>query len=372
MFLRKFFIPIIAILVLTASCGKKVESNKKEPKSDTTKKESKKPVKLTPDSVANLNGKNATVVPSMKSDLQDQNTVHCSNVEYLWNEVKKITDQKIESNQVIKELNESKTWKNTLKLDKLILALGSPDKVYEEILKQYKEKYNIDKKDLTKKGTTFWGYSFKFINYKYAEPFIPLRFNFGKDRVNGFGFDGYPGSMDTKRHFSSQYEILYFNFKGEYIVRLIPAETTDQIVLVMTAKKGNFKELYDYSQNLIEKGDSERKKSKSNYILNDVDELKIPIIRFNTVKQYSELLGLKFSSKYGTIEEFDQIIKFNFDEKGVVMESEVSMTDSLGGKITPKLLLYNRPFYLYIKEEKASYPYFNLWVENSGILEKEN
>jgi hypothetical protein len=82
-------------------------------------------------------------------------------------------------------------------------------------------------------------------------------------------------------------------------------------------------------------------------------------------------LGLEFSSKYGTIEEFDQAIKFNFDEKGVVMEAEISICDSAGGEIKPKLLLFNRPFYLYIKEEKASNPYFNLWIENSGILEKE-
>jgi hypothetical protein len=47
------------------------------------------------------------------------------------------------------------------------------------------------------------------------------------------------------------------------------------------------------------------------------------------------------------------------------------MWDSVGAQQKPKLLHFDRPFYLYIKENKASHPYFNLWVSDTAILEKK-
>lgn len=367
---RNFLLTILTASLIITGCGNKKESPKNNPVSETENTRKPKDYELPPDSLANRNGKNINVVPTMNVPLNEENSVHCSNIEYLWNELMKVSDVRLKSEGLINVLNGSKTWNKTMNINKLILSFGNPDKVYDDVIKQFKEKYNVDNPNLQKKGTTFWGYSYKKLEYKYKEPFDKYPLTFSGTRVNAFGLTSGPNSIYAKQHFHSYFEILYFNYDGEFIVQLKPENTTDQIILVMTKKRDSFKDMFDKAQSLISMGDEEKKKSYDNYRLNAPDELKIPIIRFNTSKEYKELNGLVFSSKYGSIESFEQFINFNFDEKGVVMESTVQVTDSLGGEIKPKMILFNKPFYLYIKEEKAPYPYFNLWVANTGILEK--
>jgi hypothetical protein len=108
-----------------------------------------------------------------------------------------------------------------------------------------------------------------------------------------------------------------------------------------------------------------------NYSLNADDELLIPVINFRALKDYSELEGVKFSSKYAPITNAQQEINFNFDEKGVVMESSFAVVDSIGPPTKPKYIHFSKPFYLFIKRTDADYPYFNLWIDNNGILEEE-
>ena len=106
------------------------------------------------------------------------------------------------------------------------------------------------------------------------------------------------------------------------------------------------------------------------YQLNMEDELLIPAIKFKALRDYTELRGLEFSSKYGPIDIFSQAISFDFDRSGVVMESNVEVADSIGMPQKPKLLHFSKPFYLFIKEANAPYPYFNLWVSDVSILER--
>ncbi|MGC3946483.1 MAG: hypothetical protein QM762_18495 [Chryseolinea sp.] len=88
------------------------------------------------------------------------------------------------------------------------------------------------------------------------------------------------------------------------------------------------------------------------------------------MRDYEEVKGLAFSARYAPIDVLEQSISFSFDRKGIVFESEVQVYDSIGAPAEPKILRYDRPFYLYIKEAKAQHPYFNLWVSDPEILEK--
>lgn len=320
------------------------------------------------DSIANQNGLKVKIVPTMSTEIQEGDIVHCSNFEILWN---KITQGKRinTNNKLINELNTSKTWLNSLDTNNVIISFGHPDSVYLDIKKQFRSKYNIENNSIPKKGNTFWGYSFKQIDYSYKEPFPKISLLFQNTKVNAFGFYAGRASKVEKDHFYSFFEILYYNNDNDFIIKLNPENSEDDIVLVMSEKKPTFKLMYNKATRLIATGKEERKEQPSKYTLGEADELRIPIIRFNVTNQFSELNGIKFSEKYAPIEIMEQSINFNFDEKGVQMESEMVISDSASLSSIPKLLHYNKPFYLYIKEKQAPFPYFNLWVNSSNIME---
>ena len=310
------------------------------------------------------------IVPTMQATFGDSNTVHCSNFEYLWNSIMSHADRPITGNTFVKQLSRSTTWTNSMDTSKVVLALGKPVEVYNSIIRQYKTKYKRVPADLSPQGSSFWAYTDKQVGYKYAEPFDEQRLLFLGTEVSGFGFDSGFGSGYIKDYFRGQYKVLYYNTKREFVVQLIPENTTDEIMLIMINKRGTFIEMFDASRKMINDGAKELKRNGAIYNLSTEDELVIPAIRFEASLNYRELQGVTFSSKYGAIDEVTQRIKFGFDRLGIELESNASMADSVGPPSKPKILRFDKPFYLYIKEARANHPYFNLWVSDTEILEK--
>jgi len=349
---------LLCILLLACE-GKKLETNVQNDNSSPA------------DIVPNVDPKHIQVIPTMHSVFNENNTVHCSNIEYLWNTLISSSDKDVSGNSLAKEFNESQGWRNSMDTSRLVIAFGNPNDVYESIIHQYLIKYKIEKNDLSPRGETFWGYTDKIVNYRYAEPFDEQKLAFLGTEVSAFGFISGFSSIYAKDYFKDQFDILYYDADGEFVVKLRPANTTDEIILTMLKSRGTFFEMFIKSKELIKKGTDKVKQDAFVYNLNTEDELIIPVISFKATRNYSELQGLEFSSNHGPIDAFEQTINFNFDRKGVVLEAEVSMWDSVGAPQKPKLLHFDKPFYLYIKEEKASHPYFNLWVSDTAILEKK-
>lgn len=154
-------------------------------------------------------------------------------------------------------------------------------------------------------------------------------------------------------------------------MKLKPTNTRDEIVLAMLKDRSTFLQMFNRTEGLIRQGKDNIKKDALVNHFNAEDELIIPAIKFRMLQHYAALDGLTFSSNYGEIESFDQSIDFNFDRHGVTMESTAGMVDSVGMPQKPKLLYFNKPFYLYIKEAGVPYPYFNLWIANPQVLEKQ-
>lgn len=323
------------------------------------------------ESFTNVVSKDIGIVPTMSSSLDNRSTVHCANIEYLWNELINKSDKTLANNVVAKELGGSQTWRNAMDTSRLILAFGKPEDVYKSLVAQYQSKYGMNKTDLSPKGNTFWAYTDKMVSYKYAEPFDEQRLKFLGSEVSAFGFESGMTSTYTKDYFNDQFDILYFDYDGQFVVRLNPANSTDEIILVMIDKKGTFLELFRDAEKLIKKGNKQLKRDAASYNLNADDELVIPVIKFQALRNYTELERLEFSSSYGPIDLFEQTVNFNFDRNGVVLESSVEIFDSIAMPQKPKMLHFDKPFYLYIKEGNASHPYFNLWVSGTGILERK-
>ncbi len=361
--------PILYLLTwicVIACVGKKMEKPHAEPRSDVSPADTVEKDVL-PSEVYSTS---INIVPVMTSQFSDSNTVHCANVEYLWNAIAQIADKNISKNSLVKKFRRSSFWKNSMDTSHLVLAYGNPEAVYKSVIQQYRTKYKINRHDLLQQGSAFWAYSDKIVRYKYHEPFDEQMLRFLGDEVSAFGFNSDIASVYSKDYFKEQYDILYFDYNGEFVVRLNAANTTDEIILVMLNKRGTFLEMFNATKRLITKGNASKKINASMYQLNMEDELLIPAIKFKALRDYTELRGLEFSSKYGPIDIFSQAISFDFDRSGVVMESNVEVADSIGMPQKPKLLHFSKPFYLFIKEANAPYPYFNLWVSDVSILER--
>lgn len=360
----KTILYLLTWICLIACGSKKVEDPSTEQEADVASDT------IADDPLQEVNPTRIKIVPVMTSDFPDSNTVHCANVEYLWNAISQISNKDILENSLVKKFSHSSLWKNSMDTSQLVLAYGNPEAVYKSIIQQYRTKYKINKDDLLPQGSSFWAYSDKIVRYRYNEPFDEQKLRFLGDEVSAFGFDSNIGSVYSKDYFKKQYDILYFDYDGEFVVRLNAANTTDEIVLVMLNNRETFLKMFNSAKRLIENGRTKAKTDRSMYQLNMEDELLIPVIKFNVLHEYKELSGLKFSSDYGPIDIFSQAISFNFDRSGVVMESNVTVADSVGMPQRPKLLHFSRPFYLFIKEANAPYPYFNLWVSDVSILER--
>jgi len=100
------------------------------------------------------------------------------------------------------------------------------------------------------------------------------------------------------------------------------------------------------------------------------DELAVPDFGFDITRTYNEIenadLVVRNPKAEGTmITSAKQNIRFQMDEKGVVLKSEAAMVVTLG---MPKNLVFKRPFLVMLKRTDAKVPYFAMWVDNPELL----
>ncbi|MGC3946481.1 MAG: hypothetical protein QM762_18485 [Chryseolinea sp.] len=152
MFRHKLIALFLLSLVLL-SCGRKPADTASTGKesvfdADTLSEENTEAVDNSSGMLPSMSSDQLHVVPTMRTSFQDLNTVQCSNIEYLWNELMQHSDKDISSNPLAKEFARSQTWKKSMDTSKLVLAFGKPGDVLKSVVRQYKSKYGIDKNDL--------------------------------------------------------------------------------------------------------------------------------------------------------------------------------------------------------------------------------
>jgi hypothetical protein len=198
---------------------------------------------------------------------------------------------------------------------------------------------------------------------------------FDKTKVSAFGMNYY--DEETVRFT----QILYYSDDNNFILKLTPKDTTQEIILVKGLDKiTNLAQAFNQTNILIEKGKTNKLNPKLSWkyeILVD-DRFAIPIIKFNLATNYRQFEGQTFSTadnKKHQIQIAYQRTGFIFDENGAVVESEGGVAvDSASAEpiITyPKKMILDKPFYIFIKRTDKKNPYFVMKVENSELLTKK-
>ncbi len=279
-------------------------------------------------------------VPTLESPFKTQNNIiYGATILFAWNEIKKEigTALKDFTNNALEELNETTSFVNVLKESK------------------YEKTVEIDDNEISAKAYFRKSLPFEEPLTKFEEP---LRF--GKSMVASFGFWGYCPFA----------RINYFNNENDFSISLLPENKNHEIILIMHHKIKNTTTFAEYLDILIQQ-------KPGNVSFNDDDKVQIPIIEFNLEKTFGQFIGTKFRSKTTAyiVTEAYQRNAFILNENGAEVESEVEFATEEASaefeKPTPKRMLFNQPFGIFLKRKDAKNPYFGMYIANDELLKKK-
>lgn len=147
----------------------------------------------------------------------------------------------------------------------------------------------------------------------------------------------------------------------DFIIELKIQAEDDRLILAKIPPEPTLAEMVDVVEQRIRKAKPKR--------MAQMEDLRVPVLNFDILRQYSELCGhpIRTADKRfdGTSIFFAaQSIRFRLDETGAVLKSEAIMYAGL----TPRTLVFDKPFLILLKRRDAEKPYFGLWVANAELL----
>lgn len=322
-------------------------------------------------------------IKSIKTDMNvvlsledriSENTVWCGTFNLIWNDLKNdLAKQDIVFNQqteIINNLNKGTFTTADLSDDSYYKIYGMPSlQLKEQIEEGIKEKFNEtsdilddfnwDSKDLK----DYFLYVMLKKEFEFPQIFTELKNGkFGEyENVKYFGIDD-----STKDNVRNQVEVLYYNSKEDFAVKLI-TKTDDEVILVKGCNKNTFKEVYNEVNEKTNTTYSEFSKT---------DKLKIPNITFNLKKEITEVENKRFAFANGDeykIEKALQTIQFQLNKKGGKIKSESGMMVNKTAAIMPEKsreFFFDDTFTIFLKEKNKQLPYFAAKISDISAVQE--
>lgn len=321
--------------------------------------------------IENVKGK-AKITPTYTSKLSstETNKVWCGTFNLVWNDfMNDVIGGKIEfedgPSELADELNKQSFTVNELNPNSYFKKHGvATFELKSQIENGIKQKFNEDSKILDK---VEWGNSDVYVLYamlkkefNYLEKFPTLKDNtFGnsEEKVKYFGIE-----PDTAQTASKNIEILFYNSKEDFAIKLKTKENEEVYLYRTTGENKSFEENY---QEMLEK----QEQYTGDRQWNENDILNILFIRINDEINYDELCGRMIKGTNWYIRQAIQTIDFELNNYGGSVKSE-ALIEALKEAVFEKKreFIYNDDFILYLKEEDKDKPYFALKVDDTDIL----
>ena len=345
----------------------KVQNNVSDPAAEENKtEEPKEEEKLVDDG-------EIKVVPTMNDEILG-NAAWCGTLQLAWNDLMEksggelIFDPEI---TMATNLNKKDFTKENVSEDDYYQTYGlQTKKLKEKIEKNLKDKFDETSDILddfqwydTEKeaGSTYFFYAMlkKVFNFEYVfDDLDDGIFENGKYKdVKYFGV-----TTSTDERVRSQIRILYYNSDDDFAVSLRTKEG-EEIILCNNPEGKNFKEIYDNINN-------KNKKYSGMRILEDIDDFKMPNLKFNLEEKYKDLTGKSFTTENseGAINAVIQTIEFELNKKGGKLKSEAAISADITSAIeepkTPKHLYLDDSFVMFLVEEDKDTPYFAVKISD--------
>ena len=319
----------------------------------------------------NIKGK-VEMTPTYTSKIStiDTNKVWVGTFNLVWNDLMDdVIGHKIEFedgySELANELNKQSFTTSELSENSYYKINGeSTFELKEKIEKGIKEKFNENSQVLDKvewgnpNSYTLYAMLKKEFNYLEKFPTLPDdTFGTSSDKVKYFGIDA-----STKDDAKVNVEVLFYNSKKDFAVKLKTKENEEVILCKGTGEGKSFEEIY-----------KEIEKNRSNYngekTFQKNDVLKIPFIKINDEINYDELCGRMIKGTQWYIKQALQTIDFELNNYGGSVKSEALIEILKSSDNIDRDFSFDSDFVIFLKEKSKNKPYFALKVDNTDVLE---
>lgn len=323
---------------------------------------------------------NLTPVFTGKIGDTDYNSIWVGTFNLAWNELMdQFVNGKVEfeegNTELVNELNRQSFNKEQLSEEDYYIKVGkTTPELKEEILKDIKNKFNIDNSSLLQNlnfqplsNKDFTIYTMIYKSFEFDNPFDRLdnaKFAESEKEVKYFGINN-----ASSEFLNSNVKILFYNNENDFAVKLKTKWTdNEEIILYRTDENKSFNDYYEEVNEKSNNYDGRTQFQKN-------DELQIPYIDVDTVINYDELCGKEIKGTKGLfIRTAMQNIKFSLNEKGGNMTSEAVVMgayNSFSEDEPPIYFYFNDTFVLFMKEKDKAQPYMSIKVDNTDVLVEE-
>lgn len=311
------------------------------------------------------------IAPYLNISIDGQNTIYCSTFQLAWNELMdgyargpvELLNQQSPIMNMVAHLNRQEFNKNQLP-EECYLAMGGliKDDIITDIKKaladKFQEQSKIEFKSRDPLGIITYAFLLKNIHFieNFAE--LPNSMNFGGTPVNGFG------TLESNPIGRNTVEILYYLNPDNFAVHLRCKEDNDELVL---ARINQQKTLAD----TVKEVESRTTKFTPTKMTLE-DSIAIPVIDFDIEHHFNEMVGQQLSGNLlgMYIEDAVQFIKFNLNAEGAILRSEAALSTYRCIAKKNKIMLFDGPFLIYMKQKGQRNPYFAMWVQDKKLLQK--
>ena len=366
---KKFLIAILILIILVIAVGAVylIDQNRMENNEpvlfSTWGKDYTPPVETEKEEISKVNT-DMNIVLSLEDEITE-NSAWCGTFNLIWNDLKnEIAKQDIVFNpqiKIVENLNKGTFNETYLSEDSYYKTYGRPTiELKQQIEKAIKEKFNetsdiLDNFDWTNSSPEdYFLYSMLKKNFEFPKEFTELeKAKFGNfENVKYFGI-----IPSTKEEIREQVEVLYYNSKEDFAIKLL-TKGNDEVIISVGNTQKTFGEIYNQ---IIEQS----KNYMGNKEFAKIDTLKIPNISFNLKKELKELQNKPFlfaNREHYQIEMALQTIKFELDKKGGKIKSEAGMMVNKAAAIQeielPREFLIDNTFTIFLIENNEELPYF--------------
>ena len=321
--------------------------------------------------VKNSKGK-AKMTPVFTSNISstDTNKVWVGTFNLVWNDLMNdVVGGPIEfengKSGLAEELNKQIFTANELSEDSYFKIHGWSTydlklKIEKEIKQRFNETSNVlDKVEWGNPNSyTLYAMLKKEFNYLERFPTLPdAVFGDSKEKVKYFGI-----AEGTERVASKNVEVLFYNSKKDFAVKLKTKEDEEVYLYRTTGEGKTFEQIYE---EMI----SKQQKYTGDSTLANNDILKIPFIKISDEINYDELCGRYIKGTDWYIRQALQTIDFELNNYGGSVKSEALIEILKEALIEKgKEFVFDNDFTVFLKEENKDKPYFALKVDNADVL----
>ncbi len=323
------------------------------------------------------------VTPHLADPIRtDRNYIYCATFQMAWDDFRGLVGvdpQLIGRPSLVTGLNGPAFPRSSLSPASYVARIGSVG-IRDTIIAEMREKFPSVMPVLRDPEPL------EFIAYAYLQKNLPFDARFdriseplvfhggtGDAKVASFGFKELAGASSDTTKLEQQVEVLHYASDAEFILRLQPK--TDEIVLAKIRPSVTLGETLRTVQTLIQTPPKRVDRPR----LDNRDKLVVPCMAFNVMRRYGELIGTRLENsgkELWNIVDAKQAVRFLINENGARLESE-AVLDAVwlaGGDPPPppppRHFVLDRPFLIYIKEQRAERPYLVMWIANAELMER--